>query len=65
MFLEYWMIAVLFIFLYFALSSMYFAGYRSGFMEGGVHAYLTTMEELKRRVLEEEQKEAENNACEK
>ena len=65
MFLEYWMIAVLFVFLYFALSSMYFAGYKNGFAEGGVHAYIMTMQELQRRVLEEEQKEAENNACEK
>lgn len=54
MFLEYWMIFVLFVFLYFALSSMYFAGYKKGFADGGSYGYLAALQEVQRRVLEEE-----------
>lgn len=57
MFLEYWMIFVLFIFLYFALSSMYFSGYASGFRDGGLHGYLGAIQEIQRKVIEQENTE--------
>tara|TARA_B110000977_G_C10873233_1_gene414488 strand:- start:1 stop:180 length:180 start_codon:yes stop_codon:yes gene_type:complete len=54
MFLDYWMILVLFVFLYLALTSVYFSGYNSGFGEGGAYGYLTALQELQRKVLEEQ-----------
>ena len=50
MFLDYWMILVLFVFLYLALTSVY----NSGFGEGGAYGYLTALQELQRKVLEEQ-----------
>jgi hypothetical protein len=54
MFLEYWMILVLFVFLYFALTSVYFSGYKNGFGEGGAYGYLRALQEVQRKVYEEE-----------
>lgn len=56
MYLEYWMIFILFVFLYFALSSLYFSGYKNGFAEGGTYGYFAALQEVQRRVLEEENK---------
>jgi hypothetical protein len=59
MFLEYWMILVLFVFLYFALTSVYFSGYKNGFGEGGAYGYLRALQEVQRKVYVEEQKNIE------
>jgi hypothetical protein len=55
--LELWMIALLAIVFIYALYDLYVTGYVKGFMEGGVHAHLFTMQFVKEAVTPDQLKQ--------
>ncbi len=52
MFLDYWMIAVLFIFLFLALATVYFSGYDDGFKLGSSMGFMVAIHRLRSKLEE-------------